>query len=161
MTMNKISPCLWFEKEAEEAANYYVSLLPDSKIVHVQKSAMDYPGGKEGSVLVVYFELAGQSFLALNAGTTLEYNNCVSFSIDCKDQAEVDRLWSKILKDGGQEVQCSWIRDKFNVPWQIVPSDLPRMMADPDKEKAARVMAAMMNMVKIDVAALHKAYAGD
>lgn len=159
--MNKITPCLWFENEAEDAANYYVSLLPDSKIVHVQKSPMDYPGGKAGETLIVHFLLAGQSFQALNAGAKLDYNNSVSFSVDCKDQAEVDRLWSKLLKDGGTEMQCSWITDKFGVPWQIVPEDLPRMLADPDKAKAARVMAAMMEMVKIDVAALHKAYAGE
>lgn len=159
--MSKILPCLWFEKEAEQAANYYVSLLPDSKIVHLQKSPLDYPGGKKDSVLVVYFEVAGQSFMALNGGTALEYNNCVSFLIDCKDQAEVDRLWNRILADGGHEVECGWIRDKFNVPWQIIPDDLMRMMTDPDKAKAARVMAAMMTMVKIDIAALRKAYAGD
>lgn len=159
--MNKITPCLWFEKEAEAAANYYVSLLPDSRIVQVQKSPTDYPGGKAGAVLVVYFTLAGRSYMALNGGTTLEYNNCVSFMIDCKDQEEVDRLWRRILADGGSEVECGWIRDKFKVPWQIIPSDLLHMMADPDPARVKRVFAAMMTMVKIDVAALHKAYAGD
>jgi predicted 3-demethylubiquinone-9 3-methyltransferase (glyoxalase superfamily) len=159
--MNKITPCLWFEKEAEAAANYYVSLLPESHIVQVQKSPTDYPGGKQGAVLVVYFTLAGQSFMALNGGMAFEYNNCVSFMIDCKDQQEIDSLWGRILADGGQEVECGWIRDKFNVPWQIIPSDLPRMMGDHDPAKAQRVFAAMMTMVKIDIAALHKAYAGD
>lgn len=159
--MNKITPCLWFKDEAEAAANYYVSLLPNSRIVDAQISPLDYPGGKAGSVLVVYFEVAGQSFMALNGGTSLEYNNCASFLIDCKDQAEVDALWGRLLKDGGQEVECGWIRDKFGVPWQIIPGELLRMMSDPDRAKAARVMAAMISMVKIDVAALRKAYAGD
>jgi predicted 3-demethylubiquinone-9 3-methyltransferase (glyoxalase superfamily) len=159
--MNKISPCLWFAKEAEEAANYYVSLLPESHIVHVQRSPSDYPGGKEGDALVVYFMLAGQSFIGLNGGMKLEYNNSVSFSIDCKEQAEIDQLWSKILKDGGHEQQCGWINDKYNVPWQIVPADLQRMMADHDPAKAKRVFEAMMTMVKLDIAALHKAYVGD
>lgn len=159
--MNKITPCLWFEKEAEAAANYYVSLLPESHIIQLQKSPTDYPGGKQGDVLVVYFQLAGQSFMALNGGLRFEYNNSVSFSIDCKDQDEIDRLWNRILTDGGTEQQCGWINDKYNVPWQITPSDLPRMLADPDPAKAQRVFQAMMTMVKIDIAALHKAYAGD
>lgn len=159
--MNKITPCLWFKNEAEEAAKYYVSLLPESHIVQVQKSPTDYPGGKQGAVLVVYFQVAGQSFMALNGGETFEYNNCVSFMIDCKDQEEIDHLWSRLLKDGGQEVQCGWIRDKFGVPWQIIPTDLPRMLGDHDPAKTQRVFQAMMTMVKIDVAALHKAYAGD
>jgi predicted 3-demethylubiquinone-9 3-methyltransferase (glyoxalase superfamily) len=159
--MSKVTPCLWFEKEAGEAANYYVSLLPDSRIVQVQKSPTDYPGGKQDAVLVVYFEIAGQSFMALNGGTTLDYNNCVSFMIECKDQAEIDRLWGRILADGGEEVECGWIRDKYKVPWQIIPSDLPRMIADPDLKKSQRVFQAMMTMVKIDIAAMQKAYAGN
>jgi len=159
--MSKITPCLWFENQAEAAANYYVSLLPDSRIVQIQRSPTDYPGGKEGGVLVVYFTLAGQSYMALNGGVAFEYNNCVSFMIDCDDQDEIDRLWSRILADGGSAVECGWIRDKFGVPWQIIPSELARMMADPDPAKAKRVFAAMMTMVKIDIAALRKAYAGD
>ena len=159
--MSKIMPCLWFKNEAEDAAHYYVSLLPESKIVHVQHSPVDYPGGPQGAVLVVYFMLAGQDFMALNGGSVNEYNNCVSFTIDCQDQEEVDRLWNRILADGGKEIQCGWIHDKFGVPWQIIPADLPRLLADHDKAKSARVMLAMMDMIKIDIAALHKAYAGE
>jgi predicted 3-demethylubiquinone-9 3-methyltransferase (glyoxalase superfamily) len=158
--MDKIRPCLWFENEAEEAANYYVSLLPDSKIDHVQPNVTETPSGPEGSVLVVEFTLAGRGFMALNGDTRREYNDCVSFSIDCEDQAEVDRLWSKLLADGGKEVACGWIRDRFGVPWQIVPRDLLRMLADQDKARAKRVLTAMMSMVKIDVAQLRKAYNG-
>jgi len=159
--MDKVRPCLWFETEAEEAVNYYVSLLPDSKIEHVQKNVTETPGGPEGSVLVVEFSLAGRSFMALNGGIKREYNDCVSFSIDCEGQAEVDRLWSKLLADGGREVACGWIRDRFGVPWQIIPRDLPRMLADKDVERAKRVLTAMMSMVKIDVEQLRRAYDGD
>jgi predicted 3-demethylubiquinone-9 3-methyltransferase (glyoxalase superfamily) len=157
--MSKIAPCLWFDGEAEEAARFYVSLLPDSRIDRVQNNVADSPGGKTGSVLMVEFTLAGQRFLALNGGTRFEYTNAVSFHIDCADQAEVDRLW-QALSDGGQLLECGWLKDRYGVPWQIVPRQLLTMLADPDPAKAARVMQAMMQMVKIDVAALEKAYRG-
>ena len=123
--MSKISPCLWFDSEAEEAANFYVSLLPNSRIDHVQKNVTDSPAGKAGSVLVVAFTLAGQSYLALNGGTRIEHTHAISFSIDCADQAEVDRLWDGLSK-GGAVVQCGWLRDRYGVSWQIVPSILPK-----------------------------------
>jgi predicted 3-demethylubiquinone-9 3-methyltransferase (glyoxalase superfamily) len=157
--MSKITPCLWFDGEAEEAAKFYVSLLPDSRIDVVQKNVTDSPAGKAGTVLVVQLTLAGQKFLALNGGTRFEYTHAVSFQIDCKDQAEVDRLWDA-LSDGGQVEQCGWLKDRYGVPWQITPTVLPEMLADPDRAKAERVMQAMLQMVKIDIEGLRKAYNG-
>ena len=120
--MSKISPCLWFKDQAEEAARFYVSLLPGSHIDHVQKDVRD----EDGSVLVVEFTLAGQSYQALNGGMHIEYNNALSLSVTCEDQAEVDRLWDA-LGDGGTPHACGWIKDRYGVPWQIVPSVLPKM----------------------------------
>jgi predicted 3-demethylubiquinone-9 3-methyltransferase (glyoxalase superfamily) len=157
--MSGISPCLWFDGEAEEAANFYVSLLPDSKIERVQKNVMDSPAGKEGSVLVVDFTLAGQRFMALNGGTRFEYTHAVSFHVDCADQAEVDRLWAA-LSAGGSIIQCGWLRDRYGVSWQIVPTVLAKMLGDPDPAKARRVMQAMMKMIKLDIAGLMAAYDG-
>jgi predicted 3-demethylubiquinone-9 3-methyltransferase (glyoxalase superfamily) len=158
--MSKIAPCLWFGTEAEEAAAFYVSLLPDSRIDRVQKNVADSPGGRKGTTLLVEFTLAGQRFQALNGGTRMEYTHALSLSIDCKDQGEVDRLWDAFLKGGGEPVACGWIKDKYGVSWQIVPSVLPQMLADPDGKKAARAMEAMLKMVKIDIAALQQAYQG-
>jgi predicted 3-demethylubiquinone-9 3-methyltransferase (glyoxalase superfamily) len=157
--MSGISPCLWFDDEAEEAANFYVSLLPDSKIERVQKNVMDSPAGKEGSVLVVDFTLAGQRFMALNGGTRLEHTHAISFHVDCADQAEVDRLWAA-LSAGGAIIQCGWLRDRYGVSWQIVPTVLAKMLRDPDPAKARRVMQAMMKMIKLDIAGLMAAYDG-
>ncbi len=157
--MSKITPCLWFESEAEEAANFYVARVPDSRIDRVQKNIMDIPAGKAGSVLIVEFTLAGQRFQALNGGTRFEYTHAISFSIDCADQAEVDQLW-EALSDGGSVEQCGWLKDRYGVSWQIVPTILLKMLGDPDVKKAQRVMQAMMGMVKLDIAALQKAYAG-
>ncbi len=157
----KITPCLFYVDNAEDAANFYVSLdLPDSRIEKIQRSVADTPGPKTNDVLVVEFTLAGQRFMALNGGMKFDYTHAVSFSIDCTDQAEVDRLWSK-LADGGEPVACGWIKDRFGMSWQIVPSILPKLLADPDKAKAARVMKAMMQMVKLDIATLEQAAAGD
>ena len=156
--MSKIAPCLWFDGEAEEAANFYVSLLPDSRIDHVQKNVMDSPGGKAGTVLVVEFTLAGQHFMAINGGTRFEYTPAISFHIDCEDQAEVDRLWNA-LSEGGSIVQCGWLRDKFGVSWQITPRTLVQLLRDPDPARAQRAAAAMMKMKKIDIAELERAAA--
>lgn len=157
--MSRITPCLWFNGEAEEAACFYVSLLPDSRIDHVQRNVVDSPGGKAGTVLVVQFTLAGQSYMALNGGMSVDYTYAVSFQIDCADQAEIDRLWDK-LSDGGRIEQCGWLQDRYGMRWQITPGILVKMLADPDQAKAARVMQAMLRMVKIDIAALQKAYDG-
>jgi predicted 3-demethylubiquinone-9 3-methyltransferase (glyoxalase superfamily) len=157
--MSKIAPCLWFDGEAEEAAKFYVSLLPDSRIDHVQRNVTDSPAGKAGRVLVVKFTLAGQSFLALNGGTRFEYTHAISFLVDCVDQAEVDRLWDALSDDGSVE-RCGWLKDRYGVSWQIVPSVLPRLLGDPDPAKAQRVMQAMLGMVKLDIAGLEAARAG-
>jgi predicted 3-demethylubiquinone-9 3-methyltransferase (glyoxalase superfamily) len=158
--MSKITPCLWFDGQAEEAANFYVGLLPDSHIDRVQRSPADYPSGSAGDVLVVYFTLAGQSFMGLNGGPEFQFNEAVSFTIDCEDQAEVDRLWDMLTTDGGEPVQCGWLKDRYGLSWQIVPRRLPELLADPDPGRAKRAMEAMMTMVKIDVAALERAADG-
>ena len=158
--MSKIRPCLWFGNEAEEAANFYVSLLPDSRIDNVQRSPADYPHGKAGQVIVVEFTLAGQGFMALNGGMRVEHTHAVSFVIDCADQAEVDRLWDRILSNGGKAEQCGWIRDRYGLAWQIVPTALPKYLGGADQAGAKRAMEAMLGMVKLDVEGLRRAYEG-
>ena len=158
--MSKISPCLWFNGEAEEAANLYVSLLPDSRIDKIQRNTVDGPGGKAGTVLVVEFTVAGQRFMALNGGMKMEYTHAVSFMIDCADQAEVDRLWDALLANGGQPSKCGWLKDRFGVSWQIIPSALPKYLGGADSAGAKRAMQAMLGMVKLDIAELKRAYEG-
>ena len=158
--MSKISPCLWFDGEAEDAANFYVTLLPDSKIEKVQKNTVDGPSGKAGTVLVVEFTLAGQRFMALNGGMRFEYTHAVSFKIDCADQAEIDRLWDKLSADGGSVERCGWLKDRFGVSWQIVPTVLANYLGGPDPAGAKRAMQAMLGMVKLDIEGLRKAYEG-
>jgi predicted 3-demethylubiquinone-9 3-methyltransferase (glyoxalase superfamily) len=158
--MSKITPCLWFDGEAEEAANFYVSLLPDSKIETVQKNSVDGPGGKAGTVLVAEFTLAGQRFMALNGGMRFEYTHAVSFKIDCADQAEVDRLWDALLANGGQAERCGWLKDRYGLSWQIVPTALPKYLGGADRAGAQRAMQAMLGMVKLDIEGLKQAYEG-
>ena len=158
--MSKITPCLWFDGQAEEAAKFYVSLLPDSRIDRVMRSPTDTPSGPAGSVLTVDFTLAGQKYMGLNGGPQFPFTEAVSFMIFCDDQAEVDRLWDALTADGGKPVACSWLKDRFGLSWQIVPRALMQMIADPDRAKAKRAMEAMMQMVKIDIAAVQKAYDG-
>ena len=158
--MSKISPCLWFDGEAKEAAKFYVSLLPDSKIETIQKNVIDSVSGKAGSVLVVEFTLAGQRFMALNGGTRFEYTHAVSFRIDCADQAEIDRLWEALCAGGGRAEGCGWLRDRYGVFWQIVPGALPKYLGGEDRAGAQRAMQALLGMVKLDIAALKKAYEG-
>src|SRR5438552_4403422 len=158
--MSKISPCLWFVSEAEEAASFYVSLLPDSRIEKVLCNTIDSPGGKAGTVLVVDFTLAGQRFMALNGGMKKEYTHAVSFKIDCADQAEVDRLWDALLANGGSVERCGWLKDRFGVSWQIVPTALVQYLGGSDRAGAQRAMQAMMQMVKLDIAGLKRAYEG-
>jgi predicted 3-demethylubiquinone-9 3-methyltransferase (glyoxalase superfamily) len=160
LRMSKISPCLWFDGEAEEAAKFYVSLLPDSRIEKIQKNTVDGPAGKAGSVLVVDFTLAGQRFMALNGGMRFEYTHAVSFKIDCVDQAEVDRLWDALSANGGSVERCGWLKDRFGVSWQIVPTALVQYLGGPDAAGAKRAMQAMMQMVKLDIAGLKRAYEG-
>ena len=153
--MAKITPCLWFDGNAEEAANFYTTLLPDSRIRKVMRSPADNPSMREGGVLTVEFTLMG-----LNGGPQFKFNEAVSFSIDCEDQAEVDRLWEALTADGGKPVACGWLQDRFGLSWQIIPRALPELLADPDPDRARRAMQAMLDMVKIDVAALRKAADG-
>lgn len=157
--MSKVSPCLWFATEAEEAAKFYVSLLPDSRILHVQRNNVDSIAGKQGTVLVVSFTLAGQEFMALNGGKPFDFTHAVSFKIDCDDQAEVDRLWDA-LSDGGAVEQCGWLKDRYGVSWQIVPRGFVELLGGSNPEGAKRAMQAMMKMVKLDLAAMQKAYDG-
>ena len=157
--MSRISPCLWFTGEAEEAARFYVSLLPDSHIDQVMHSVVDTPGGPAGTVLIVLFTLAGQSYQALNGNPAAERTMAVSFSVSCDDQAEVDRLWDALCA-GGTPVQCGWLRDRYGFFWQVVPRILPDMLRDPDQAAARRAMQAMMGMVKLDIAELQRAHLG-
>jgi len=155
--MQKITPCLWFESEALEAAEFYTSVFPDSAIVRVQRTPADTPGPKTGSVLMVQFRLAGQDYQALNGGPHERFNDAISLSVSCEDQKEVDRLWSALTADGGKPVQCGWLKDKYGLSWQIVPKRLPALLADPDPETSMRVMEALLTMVKIDIPALEAA----
>src|SRR5260370_42519274 len=157
--MPKTPPCLWSEGEAEEAAKFYVSLLPDSRIETVQKNTVDSPAGKAGSVLVVEFTLAGQRFMALNGGKPFDFTHAISFEIDCADQAEVDRYWDA-LADGGSVGRCGWLRVRYGVSWQVVPTALVQYLGGPDRAGAQRAMQAMMGMGKFDIAGRNKAYKG-
>ncbi len=154
--MRRITPFLWFDHQAEEAANLYVSVFPGSRIVSVSRYGEAGPGPK-GSVMTVAFELDGQAFTALNGGPLFRFTEAISFVVDCKTQEEVDRYWGK-LSEGGHEGQCGWLKDRFGLSWQIIPSTLGEMLTDPDPGKARKVMEAMLRMKKIDVAELRKAY---
>jgi predicted 3-demethylubiquinone-9 3-methyltransferase (glyoxalase superfamily) len=158
--MSKLTPCLWFASEAEEAANFYTALIGgDSHVDQVQRNPVDGPGGKAGTVLVVEFTLNGRPFTALNGGQNMPYTDAVSFSLQCEDQAEVDRLWDG-LSAGGKEVQCGWLKDRYGVSWQIVPKQLGQLLGAPDRAAAGRAMQAMLKMVKLDIAALQQAFDG-
>jgi predicted 3-demethylubiquinone-9 3-methyltransferase (glyoxalase superfamily) len=159
--MDKISPCLWFDGDAEEAARLYTSLFPNSQIDSVDRSPADTPSGPEGTVITVNFTLAGRSYIALNGGPDFKFTEAVSFSIDCDDQAEVDRYWAALLADGGEPSVCGWLRDRFGLSWQVIPRQLPEMLNSRDRDAARRAMQAMLKMVKIDVAELERAYSGD
>jgi predicted 3-demethylubiquinone-9 3-methyltransferase (glyoxalase superfamily) len=155
-TVQKITPCLWFNFNAEEAVNHYLSIFKNSKILEVSRYGDAMPEHK-GKVLTLLFEIEGQKFQALNAGPQFPFTEAISLSVDCETQEEVDALWSK-LSAGGSEGQCGWLKDKFGLSWQIVPRALPEMLKDKDTDKATRVMQAMFTMSKIDVARLQQAY---
>jgi predicted 3-demethylubiquinone-9 3-methyltransferase (glyoxalase superfamily) len=157
--MEKITPCLWFDGTAEEAAHFYVSLLPDSRIDEITRAPTDYPSGKAGDVLTVLFTLGGRQFLGLNGGSYFTFNEAVSFQIHCDDQAEVDRLTNALSAVPDAE-QCGWIKDRWGLSWQIVPRRLTELISSPDTAKAKRVMEAMMEMKRIDIAAIEAAAAG-
>ena len=152
MPRQKVTPFLWFDNQAEEAAKFYVSLFKDSGINRVV-------AGPGGTAMIVEFQLAGVAYIAMNGGPHYQLTEAFSLSVNCESQAEVDELWEK-LSEGGSKGQCAWLKDRFGLSWQIVPSLLPKLMSDPDPAKAGRVMQAMMQMTKIDMAALQRAYDG-
>jgi predicted 3-demethylubiquinone-9 3-methyltransferase (glyoxalase superfamily) len=152
--MATLFPCLWFDGNAEEAASFYTSLLPDSHIDNVWRTPADTPSGPEGSVLTVDFTVAGQHFQGLNGGPDFRFNEAVSFCIECADQSEVDRLWDALIADGGEPSVCGWLKDRFGLSWQVYPKRLVELLSDPDPERAKRAMEAMMTMTRIDTAAL-------
>jgi predicted 3-demethylubiquinone-9 3-methyltransferase (glyoxalase superfamily) len=157
--MQKITPFLWFDGQAEEAANFYVSTFKNSKILNLARYGEAGPG-PEGTVMVATFQIEGQKFMALNGGPHYTISPAISFYVDCETQAEVDELWQK-LTAGGSEVQCGWLKDKFGVSWQIIPKTLIELMQDKDPVKSQRVFKAMMGMIKIDIEALKRAYRGE
>ncbi len=154
--MQKITTFLWFDNKAEEAANFYVSLFKNSKILDVSRYGDTGPGSK-GSVMTVNFQLEGQEYIALNGGPEFKFTEAISLYVNCKTQAEVDELWEKLTAGGGEESQCGWLKDKYGLSWQIVPTALTEMLSDPDPVKAQRVMQAMLQMKKIDIQGLKNA----
>jgi predicted 3-demethylubiquinone-9 3-methyltransferase (glyoxalase superfamily) len=153
--MQKITPCLWFDTEGEDAARFYTSVFPNSRILDVARYGSAGPR-PEGTVMTVKFELDGQEFVALNGGPEFTFSEAISFQVSCKDQDEVDDYWSK-LSEGGEEGPCGWLKDRFGLSWQIVPTRLTELLDDPDREKSQRVMAAMLNMKKIEIDELERA----
>jgi len=158
-SIQKITPHLWYAKEAEEAARFYASIFPDSRVTRVTPLPAASPSGPAGSVKLVEFTLFGQPFMAISAGPLDSFNHAISFVVNCDDQAEVDRYWDALSKGGSVE-QCGWLKDRYGVSWQIVPTALGEMMTDPDRDKARRVAEAMLKMVKLDIAGLKRAYDG-
>ena len=156
--MPRIAPFLWYDTQAEEAATFYTSIFPNSKILKTSRYGEAGPG-PAGSVMTVEFDLDGQRVIALNGGPHFKFNEAISLSVDCRDQAEVDHYWAK-LTEGGHEAPCGWLKDKFGLSWQVVPTALVKLLTDPDPARSKRVMAAMLQMTKIDVAALETAARG-
>lgn len=155
-----MATCLWFNKNAEEAANFYAKIFPNSRVTAVHTSPTDYHNGKAGDVLTVEFTVLGQPFVGLNGGPDVTFTQAVSFQVFTDTQEETDRYWNAIVKDGGQEIACSWCKDKFGLSWQIVPRVLMEAITDPDTASAKRAMEAMMQMVKIDIATIEAARRG-
>ena len=151
--MKKITPFLWFDTQAEEAMNFYISVFKNGKVLNVTP-------GPNGIAQSVQFELEGQEFIGLNAGPRFKFNESISFFVDCKTQEEVDTLWNALTAEGGEESMCGWLKDKYSLWWQIIPSALGELMSDPDPVKAQRVVDAMLQMRKIDIAGLQRAYEG-
>jgi predicted 3-demethylubiquinone-9 3-methyltransferase (glyoxalase superfamily) len=156
--VQKIVPFLWFNDQAEEAMNHYISIFPDSKVVSVMRYGDAGPGPK-GTVMSVTFQLAGQEFMALNGGPQFKFTEAISLFVNCETQEEVDELWQK-LSEGGERGPCGWLKDKYGLSWQIIPTALGEMLRDPNAEKSNRVMQAMLQMSKIDIAGLRRAYEG-
>jgi predicted 3-demethylubiquinone-9 3-methyltransferase (glyoxalase superfamily) len=162
--MQKITPFLWFDSNAEEAVNFYVSIFKNSKVEKVTRyneASSKAAGRAQGSVMTMEFQLEGQRFTAINGGPHFKFTEAISFVVDCETQEEVDYFWNKLTVDGGQESQCAWLKDKYGLSWQIVPRVLIEMIGDKDPQKAQRVMEAMLQMKKIDIATLQRAYDGE
>jgi 2-polyprenyl-6-hydroxyphenyl methylase/3-demethylubiquinone-9 3-methyltransferase len=158
--MTKITPCLWYDGTAEEAAAFYAATFPDSRIDAVHRAPADFPGGHQGDVLTVDFTVLGMPFLGLNGGPTFTFDEAVSFQVHTEDQEETDRYWNAIVGNGGAESACGWCKDKWGLSWQITPRALSDAMTNPDREAAGRAMEAMMTMRKIDIATIERALAG-
>lgn len=158
--MPRIAPCLWFDGRAEEAAAFYTSVFPDSRIVDVMRAPAENPSTAAGEVLLVSFTISGQRFTGLNGGPQFPFTEAVSFEIDCADQAEVDRYWDALVEAGGEHGQCGWLKDRFGVSWQVVPREADAYLGGPDADGNARAMAAMLQMGKLDVDELRRAYEG-
>jgi 2-polyprenyl-6-hydroxyphenyl methylase/3-demethylubiquinone-9 3-methyltransferase len=156
----KIAPCLWFDKNAEEAARFYAETFPDSRVIAVHKSPMDYPSGKEGDTLTVEFTVLGQHFIGLNGGPEFQFDEAISFQVYTDTQEETDRYWNAIVRNGGQESVCGWCKDRFGLSWQIAPRALIDAIDESDRAAARRAMAAMMEMKKIDIAKVEAARRG-
>jgi predicted 3-demethylubiquinone-9 3-methyltransferase (glyoxalase superfamily) len=158
--MQKVSPFLWFDSNAEEASNFYVSIFKNSKVLKVSRYGEGGPG-PAGSVMIVNFQIEGQEFIALNGGPHFKFTEAISFSINCETQEEVDYYWNRLIAGGGQESQCGWLKDKFGLSWQVVPTILGELLADKDAKKGQRVMQAMLKMKKIDIPELKRAAVGE
>jgi predicted 3-demethylubiquinone-9 3-methyltransferase (glyoxalase superfamily) len=156
-----ITPMLWFDDNAEEAARFYASIFPNSRVDKVVKAATDTPSNKKGDVITVDFTLDGTKFVGLNGGPDFQFNEAISFVIDCKDQAEVDHYWDALIKGGGEPSVCGWLKDKFGLSWQVTPRRLLEMTESHDRAAAERAMKAMLQMTKIDIARLEEAYKGE
>lgn len=158
--MSGITPCLWFDGRAEEAAQFYVSLFPDSRIDSVTRSPADNPSTSEGDVLLVQFTLDGRPFTALNGGPQFPFTEAVSLQVDCADQAEVDRYWEALVEGGGEYSMCGWLKDRFGLSWQVIPREMSAYLGGPDPDGARRAMEALLEMRKLDVEAMRRAYEG-
>jgi len=163
-SLQKISPCLWFDSEAEDAAKFYISIFKNAKITNISRygeAGREFHGKPPGTVMTVGFELEGQSFTALNGGPIFKFNEAVSFQVSCETQQEVDHYWQKLSEGADEKAQqCGWLKDKFGLSWQIVPTILPKLLSDPDSKKSQRAMTAMLQMKKLDIAKLKEAHGG-
>ena len=159
--MDKISPCLWFDGQAEEAARFYTSLFPNSRIDDIQRSPAETPSGPEGMVLTVAFTLDGRTYLALNGGPDFRFTEAISLQVECADQAEIDRYWEGLLAGGGEPGPCGWLKDRFGLSWQVTPKRLLEMYTSPDRDAARRAMEQMLTMTKLDLEPLERAFAGE
>jgi predicted 3-demethylubiquinone-9 3-methyltransferase (glyoxalase superfamily) len=158
--MPDIRPCLWFDDQALEAAEFYTGIFPNSRIVRTDRAASDYPSGQEGDLLTVEFELDGLGFTGLNGGPDFTFNEAISLEVPCRDQAEVDRYWTALTADGGEPGECGWLKDRFGVSWQVYPVQLNELLRDEDKDAARRTMEAMLKMGKLELEGLRRAHDG-